>query len=530
MLLAGLGLFAWSAVALSADGSAPVRVKDGGTLLVNDSGGDIGPHDPAVDYETVGWAVEDATGLKLLSYADRPGQPTLIPEAAIGMPSVSADGRTFTFTVRKGFRFNTGEPVTAANFAYEIDRVLSPKEHSPGVAFLLDVEGAKAVIAGKAKTPVGLTADGMTLRIRLVAPDADFLSRIAMNFFTAVPTSYPIGPALQVFPAAAGPYYVSSYTVNRQVVLSRNPFYGGHRPHHLDRIAFTMNTDLPTSYLQVERGQADLDLDGVPSTAWGVLFKKYGVNRSRFWVLQGGAILYLALNMSRPPFNDPDLRKAVNYAIDRRALVEQAGKEAGSPIGQILPPAIGGYHKLDVYPVTPDLAKAKALAAGKTANATLYLGLDPSIQAMGEIITADLARIGIKVTARAYSPGVSLASLGNPKTPYNMTLAGWIADYYDPYDFINVLLCGCNITAQNNLNLAQMNIPVYDRRMKAAAKLFGTARYAAYAKLDADIMRSVAPWAPISLINGRAFVSARTGCVILQFALGGIDMSALCIK
>ena len=119
----------------------------GGTMTV-DLANDTDYTDPALDYLSTGWELEYATCLKLVNYPDKPGRAgtVLIPEAATALPRISADGKTYTFTIRRGLEFNTGEAVTAATFANLINRDLNPKLVSPSVAFLGDVVGADAVV------------------------------------------------------------------------------------------------------------------------------------------------------------------------------------------------------------------------------------------------------------------------------------------------------------------------------------------------------------------------------------------------
>ena len=115
--------------------------------------------------------------------------------------------------------------------------------------------------------------------------------------------------------------------------------------------------------------------------------------------------------------------------------------------------------------------------------------------------------------------------------PFDLTLFGWVADYLDPYDFVNVLLSGRNIPAANNQNLSHFDDPTFNRRMDAAARLSGTKRYAAYAKLDTDLMREAAPIIPYANEYRLEFVSKRTGCVVIApGAASGLDLAAVCLK
>jgi ABC-type oligopeptide transport system substrate-binding subunit len=134
------------------------------------------------------------------------------------------------------------------------------------------------------------------------------------------------------------------------------------------------------------------------------------------------------------------------------------------------------------------------------------------------------------VTIKQYSFGVLNGLTSVTSTPYDMVLTGWIADYADPYDFINVLLDGTNITKSNNPNLAQLNDPTFNRRMEQAALIVGQRRYTTYGKLDVDISRDAAPWASLYNLNIREFLSSRVGCYTFQPVLGEMDLAATCIK
>jgi ABC-type oligopeptide transport system substrate-binding subunit len=265
LLIVGVALLVTAALAgPTGQGSG---IKEGGTLRLNISSSDIQSIDPAIDYEFLGWPLENATCLKLVNYPDKPAPAgsVLIPEAAKTMPRISVDGKTYTFTIRPGLQFNTGEEVTAATFAHVINRDLNPKLLSPSVAFLKDVVGANAVVNKKAQTASGVRASGNTLTIRLTRQAPDFVARLAMNFFCAVPRDLPVPLKANTVPDA-GPYYIASRSPNRSVVLKRNPNYHGSRPHHVDQMVVTANATLSQSLLQVRTGEADYDIYGLPPT------------------------------------------------------------------------------------------------------------------------------------------------------------------------------------------------------------------------------------------------------------------------
>ena len=125
---------------------------------------------------------------------------------------------------------------------------------------------------------------------------------------------------------------------------------------------------------------------------------------------------------------------------------------------------------------------------------------------------------------------VALRTAGTRGSDFDAFLIAWFADYPDPFDFINVLLDGQNIQAANNSNYSYLSSPKYNKLMSDASKLSGGSRYDAYGKLDVDMMRNAAPWAPLSNGNVREFVSSRVTNYLFHPVYGGAIMNALAIK
>src|ERR1700694_624012 len=187
MLLTGVGFLVATASARPAESSSAVKTpfRIGGTLRVNLPAQDIDEIDPSLAYGTPTWHIEYSTALKLLNYPDAPGQGSrLVPEGASSY-KVSRDGRTYTFTIRKGFRFSDGEPVTARNYAYAINRAADRDLQSPAFQFVgdpsaVDIVGIQEVRNRFARSASGVRVHGDKLIIQLVKPDATFLSIITM--------------------------------------------------------------------------------------------------------------------------------------------------------------------------------------------------------------------------------------------------------------------------------------------------------------------------------------------------------------
>jgi peptide/nickel transport system substrate-binding protein len=527
----GVGLLvaaSFAGTASSASQSKGSASKVGGTLRVNLSTTDLQYTDPALEYESTGWQVEYATGLKLLNWQEK--KATLFPEAAAAFPRVAGGGRKYTFTIRKGLRLSNGEAITAANFKLAFARATSAKMQSPAAAFLSDL--GSVVARGK-----------YTLIINLKAPRPDFASIVSMPFFMAVSKKTPIDPNGVKTPASGGPYYISARDIGRSVVLSRNKFYKGKRPHNANTITISVNTNLDTSLLQVRSNQRDYDMFGVPPTAHVELHNKYP---KQYHVSPGVITDYLTMNTTygskgegiknHSCFNGNSgigvrTRQAVNYLVNRPAALAQRGAFAGTPTDQVLPPTMPGFKNWKIYPTgKPNLAKAKSLNPKKCASTVFYGSTSPISIAIMQLVKNDLSKIGINTTLKTFPFAVRIAKEGHRGEPFDLDLQAWGADYPDPVDFIDILLDGRNIQAENNNNNSYFNHVGFNNRMRDAGRISNLSkRYAAWALIDRDVMKQQAPIAPLFFRTVREFTSKRIGCWSYQPIYGSMNLNAVCI-
>jgi peptide/nickel transport system substrate-binding protein len=490
--------------------------------------------DPALSNTQAGWTLLDATCARLLRYADAnaPAAFRLVPDVAAREPVVSRDGRTYTFTLRTGFRFSDGAPVRASAFARAINRALAPAIASPGVRYMRDIVGADDVLAGRASAAAGVVARGNRLVIRLKQPAADFPARTTMPYFCAVPPRLPADPeGLSTF-SGSGPYYVSEFIPGRRVVLDANRFYGGRRSHHVAGFDVDLTLTSPQQLLdRTERGEVD----------WGIapppiyfapdrqLAARYGVNRSQFFVKPGFTFRGFALNTARPLFKDNvPLRRAVNFAVDRAAIQQYAGGDLTARVtDQYLPPSLPGFRDAQIYPLgRPDLARARALAQGHTrgGQAILYTYDIPLSLGLAQIVKENLAQIGLDVTIEGVPVAAYEARLSAPGEPYDLAFVVTPSvDYLDPYPFLNRFFAGRFIGSTNWSNL---DSPLYNRLLDAAARLRGDARQRVYGDLDVRLARDAAPMIAQAYANEPTLVSTRVGCVVLRPAL---DLTVACL-
>jgi YVTN family beta-propeller protein len=503
----------------------PVPEEAPGGVIRAETTIDVDYLDPALGYTPLAFQILHATCAQLVNYPAEPGAAGSrpIPELAEGLPRVSRGGRHYTFTIRRGFRFApTGEPVTAASMKYSIERTLHPRMRSPA-----------GILAGDI---AGVTASGRRLTIRLTRPSTSLLARLALPFFCAVPIGTPIEPAgLRKVPSG-GPYYVAVHAPGDEIVLRRNPDYPGFRPRWPDEIRITVSAGQAASVERVEGGEVDWTPIWSNARTVRRLRARYGPGspaaksgRQRLFGTEELQLDQLIFNTSRAPFSSARLRRAVNYALDRRALARQGlyTNLPASPTDQYLPPTMPGFRDARIYPFEPDLTRARRLAGGQRHSVVLYSESTPTHLRFAEIVKANLRAIGIDVEIRKL--GVSIyARLARLGEPFDMALVGWVADYPDPFDFLGQL-DGRTIGPGHNINQAYFDDPDYNRRLDAAMRLRSPARENALARLDVHVARTAAPWAALANERGYDFFSARVGCQAYNVAFG-VELGGLCIR
>jgi peptide/nickel transport system substrate-binding protein len=536
LLMSGLGVALL--VAATTVGAASSATPRGGTLRVNLSGGVLDTLDPGLAYVTTDWQVLYSTQLLLVNYPNKAGQAggQLFPEAAKAFPAISNHGRTVTFQLRSGLRFSDGSAVTAACFRRAWERILSPKMFAQyGIFDRLNrlVAGAQKFTDGKAAHISGIDAKGLTLTFHLTRPDPAFLSLLGMQWFGAVKPDMPYTKSaseILEYPSA-GPYYIAKNRPGRVVVLKRNRYYRGPRPQNPDEIVINSypTSNGEASLLQIERNQVDYDMSGVPAADVKAVAQKYHYpsRNSRFHVGTQTCVVWEAFNNTRPPTDDPRIRKALNYAIGRVPIIKLLGPYAGTPTDQILVPGLPGYRKLSVYGNYPNFAKARQVGGSALQNAApidiLYNPASAVHTSEAQLIQADLQRIGL--TANLVQQVLS-GPVGTDYGTVNISRSGYCTDYFDPFDLINV-----NFDSRTGgyASFLRFRDASFDRKAEHAASLSGRARVKAYAALDRLLMTKYAPVAPLYLPNFRYLVSNRVHNIVFSHYYGGPILNALSV-
>jgi peptide/nickel transport system substrate-binding protein len=502
----------------SSSGGGGGSVRNGGTLK-----GGI-PDDPdhldtGISYAVEGWELLEATNNGLLTFkkVSGAGGSDVVPDIATAMPAVTDGGRTYTFHVHPGVRFSppVNRAVRPSDFRYAIERLFHVG--SPGVGFYTIIQGADAYAAHKAAHISGIVADdkAMTITFHLTHPDGAFLDIMAMPFAFAVPAGMPykdISTDSQ-WRIATGPYMVKTYVPKQQIVLVRNPNFhqwSQNSPDgHLDEVDVTIGITPEQAVNETIDGQLDWYMEAVPPDRLTQLKAQYP---SQVHMYPRNNVTYFSMNERLAPFDKLAVRQAVNYAIDRAALVKIFGGQ-GTPTETVLPPGFGSaYHEPNLYP--HDVSKAKQLVqqAGATgAPVQIWTtNASPAPQA-AQYLASVLSSIGLKVTGvRTIDDSVYWDELLNQKTDPQIAFNHFDQDYPEGEDFIDTLLNGRNILNVGNNDVSNTNDPALNTMIEQTKQMpLGAARNAMWAKIDNEFMQRDAGWAPFIHLEQPTFVSSR---------------------
>jgi peptide/nickel transport system substrate-binding protein len=500
--------------------------------IVYDTGTDY--LDPALSYTVQGWGVMWNVYLSLLGYkhVSGPDGATLVPALAQNLPKISPDGLSYTFTLRSGVKYSDGSPVKASDFKYAIKRLF--QIDSPGVGFFTNIVGADAFSKTKKGDIAGITTDDTTgdIKITLVKPQGDFENILATIFAAPVPSGTPAKDQSTTPIPSTGPYMISAYAPNRSITMVRNPNFqptADIPDGNPDKISLKIVQDDSAALQQVISGSEDYDFHPIPVDRLSEVQTKYG---NELKIYTPANTYYFFMNMREAPFDKLAVRQAVNYAIDRNALVRLYGGLA-TPTENVLPPTYPQYKKHDLY--TYDLAKAKQLikSAGATGAAVTVWGSNRETSKKPVAYLADvLNTIGLKATIKVIDGSIYWTTVGNQATKAQIGFADWFQDYPHPLDWFDVLLNGQRITQTHNNNYANYNNAAVNKEIDALKKepTLTDAINARWAALDDKIMKD-APWAPYANRQFTDFFSSRvdTSCYI-NHVLYQFDFSRICVK
>jgi len=535
-LLAVLALLLIATVVAGAAHSRPTtRVASATSAHFAMPSGSIDHLDPGLWYFASTWKLSLATCTPLLTYPDAAGSAGKVVIGGIAaLPKVSNGGRTYTFEIKPGLKFPNGKPINAAVEKATFDRLFAKKLASPAVGFFNVITGSQAVADGTAKSVSGIRAKGNTLTIHLTSPVGSFEKRMTVPWTCPIPIGSPAGGTENGSLLVSGPYVVSKYVPDRSLVLTRNPAYNAKQlgdRGDFDTINIDIGVDASQAELQIKAGQLDGYLDRLPAARVNQDLTDPTL-KGRIFVNPTPSLNYLWMNNDVAPFNHVKVRQAVNYAINRNAILRVwGGRSQGQITDQILPPTMGGFRDVQIYPVNGDLAKAKALIKASgiklPVSTTLRTRSDaPGFLQMAQAVQSELKAIGFNVSIKSAPDSVNGGVISTRASKVPMGINNWTQDYPDGDDFFLPLLDGQKITPTNNNNYASFNNASVDNQINKDVPLLGSARDQAWESLDVSTMRNYAPWAPLNNPTWVDLISSRlTGYVYTP--VYGLDLTTL---
>ncbi len=423
--------------------------------------------------------------------------------------TISKDGLEYTFKLRKGVKFQSNKNFKPSR-DFNADDVLFMFERqwkendpyfrvtSPNHAYFGDM-GMPKLLKSVDKV------DEYTVKITLNQPEAPFLANLAMQFAGIQSKEYAIAmlkagspEKIDQDPLGTGPYQVFQYQKDSIIRFKANPQYWAGKAK-IDDLIFSITPDASVRWAKLQKGECHVmpypnpaDLDAIRKDPNVTVMEQPGLN-----------IGYLAYNTTKKPFDDVRVRKALNMAIDKKAIVSAVYLSTGVAAVNPIPPGQWSYNKAlkdDLY--NPEQAKKLLAAAGYPNGFTTDLWAmpvqrpyNPNAKRIAELMQADLAKVGVTAEIKSFEWGEYRKRMQAGE--HQMGMLGWTGDNGDPDNFLNTLL-GCSSAKQNGSNVAKFCYqPFEDLVQKAKVVSNPAERTKLYEKAQV-IFKEQAPWFTIA--------------------------------
>jgi peptide/nickel transport system substrate-binding protein len=571
-----VGLISVAAVVMTMSASAHSTkagaIKSGGVLTDGWEGsfGVTDNFDPTGEYLGDAWGVLTNEVKTLVGYEHAAGAAgnKIVPELATTAPKPTNGGKTYTFHLKPDIKFGPplNREITSADFVTAMERLANPKDGGEYAFYYGVIKGwnayaaacgSKAGCAHKSISGIS-TPNATTIVFNLTQPTGDFLYRMAMpatgplpaevtSCFEGQPGKYgqdlvSTGPYMlngidkidmsscsAIKPDTAGYDGQTLYDIVRNP--DWNPKIDPYSKNYPDEMKFEVDASDVDIYNKVEAGTLDMATSTIPPD----VLQKYATSSSLkqyFHQNQGDRTWYLTMNLTQPPFDDLHVRQAMNWIMDKAALVQAwGGPTVGSVANHIVPDTLFDNQIADYAPYkTPgnhgSLAKAKAAMMGskydtnhdgmcdapQCKNVLLISDTRAQDPKMDAVIQQDAAKIGITFKVRTINGAYPTLQTVSKNVPLGER-PGWGKDYADPYTFFGELFDGRAIIPDGNTNYSLVgitpaqckamkvtgdctNVPSVDSMIDKCVALIDQARLTCFENLDKYMMTKVVPWVP----------------------------------
>lgn len=414
---------------------------------------------------------------------------------------------TWRFYLRKGVKFHDGTPFNAQAVKFTFDRVLDPKTPARGLSMAGPVSGAKVV-------------DDYTIDISTTGPYGPFLSSMSEVFVFGIVSPASVekfGADVGRNPVGTGPFAFESWQQNSAITLKKNEAYWGEKPK-IDKLVFRVIPEASAQLIALSTGE----INGIVSPDANILPRLRNEKDVTVYEVPGIRMLYLGMNTKRPVFEDVRVRRAVNHAINRKALAEQVLRGMAVPAKGYLPNEVFGFADVGSYEYNPDTARKllaeagwKAGSDGKlqkdgkalTINFWGYTGRDPSSRQIGEVAQSDLEKVGFTVNFRAWEYAQLNTAIwkehpkeGAAATQYDLFMLGWGTITGDADFTLYGTLSDISIPPEGLNGTFWSPKPYMELIEKARFSTDQSERKAAYRKAQ-EMLHENAIWVPLVVLN-----------------------------
>ena len=462
----------------------------GGTLRLGESG-DVDSYDPARTYYAYSWDLQRLFTRSLMGFQSVPGNGgnTVVPDLATAPPTISSDGKTYTFKIYDGLKWDDGSPLTTADIKYGVERMWATDviNGGPSSYFLCLLDTCAADGTPQYKGPYadptgGLTSittpDATTIVFNLNKPYADF------NYLMALPSSAPVPKARDTKadygkkPASSGPYMIQSFVPNSLTTFVKNPNWSQAtdkiRKPLVNTITLAVDTNSADLDQRLLSGDIDLIVDGPLQTATRAKVLSNPTQKAQVDNPTTSFTRYMSVMQTVAPLTNVSCREAVFYAFDKAGYIKIRGGDTGGTVAfSMTPNGIPGYDAtFNPYPSGSDnsgdltAAKAALTKCGKPDGFTMsmaYANTDPGPKLFASVQAA-LARVNIKVTPAPADQSTYYSTwIGSPQNIINknigIAIAAWGPDFPSVGGFWNSIANGANILPTGNTNYPSLNDP-----------------------------------------------------------------------
>ncbi|MGD0272534.1 MAG: ABC transporter substrate-binding protein [Gaiellaceae bacterium] len=546
--------------------SSTLKGKKGGTITVL-TAADVDYIDPGETYYAFGYEIVYTTQRPLYGY--KADSLVVVPDLAASEPQVTDGGLTVTVKLKKGVKFSppVNREVTSKDVKYAIERGFAASViNGYAGAYFSVIKGAPAT---PPKTPQPIsgieTPDDHTIVFKLSRPSGALIGALTMPLTAPVPEEYAkkyddlASSTYGMHQVATGPYMIANnaagsispgYQPSKLIKLVRNPNWSSktdYRPAFADQIRFEEGyADATIATRKILSGTGDVNGDFAPPPAQLKSILANPVQKKRLFFTPVSGTRDVALNSTKPPFNNLHVRQAVAYVLDRNAMrLTRGGAVDGKIATHFIDPsfagagfeAAGGYA-FDPFPSknhAGDVAKAKAemkLAGYKTGMytgppVTMVAGNAGAAPNTARVVINNLGKIGIKVTPSFLSASAMYTEFCNvpKKEPAVCPNVGWLQDFKDAQTLLDVTFNGKDILQAGNSNWGQLNDPKINAAIDAAEKLTDKKqRAAAWGKID-DMITLTAVEIPWIWEDYQTIFSANVNPARQLWNQGGPDLS-----